>query len=342
MVMPMEKIFKHKDGFIYNGIAIIYSISAYIIGFIGLFNVNIAINIISVLLLGHGMVIGAYLVHECAHNLVFKKIRHNNFLGEIFSWVCGSSYGTYKDIQHKHFRHHVDVDDVVWFDYEDFFENNPMLFKLTKFLEWFYIPAHEFIMHILMMFGSFIIPERKNQMPRNIMVIVTRFSIFMFLLFWFPRVAILYTVSYIILLTVLRFMDSIQHDYPYNLTLYSKEKPERLGNFEWEQEHTYSNPHSLEIEPLNWLTLNFGFHNVHHHDMTVPWYRLPEMHRELFGDSPENVVPFSAQMKIFHRNRVSRIYGNHNDNSPEGRDFLVAARKAEVSGGNAASFLTSF
>ena len=137
-------------------------------------------------------------------------------------------------------------------------------------------------------------------------------------------------------------MDSIQHDYPYNLTLYSKEKPERLGNFEWEQEHTYSNPHSLEIEPLNWLTLNFGFHNVHHDDMTVPWYRLPEMHRELFGDSPENVVPFSAQMKIFHRNRVSRIYGNHNDNSPEGRDFLVAARKAEVSGGNAASFLTSF
>ena len=338
----MEKIFKHKDGFIYNGIAIIYSISAYIIGFIGLFNMNIAINIISVLLLGHGMVIGAYLVHECAHNLVFKKIKHNNFLGEIFSWVCGSSYGTYKDIQHKHFRHHVDVDDVVWFDYEDFFENNPMLFKLTKFLEWFYIPAHEFIMHILMMFGSFIIPERKNQMPRNIMVIVARFSIFMFLLLWFPRVAILYTVSYIILLTVLRFMDSIQHDYPYNLTLYSKEKPERLGNFEWEQEHTYSNPHSLEIEPLNWLTLNFGFHNVHHDDMTVPWYRLPEMHRELFGDSPENVVPFSAQMKIFHRNRVSRIYGNHNDNSPEGRDFLVAARKAEVSGGNAASFLTSF
>ena len=338
----MEKTFKHKDGFIYNGIAIIYSISAYIIGFIGLFNMNIAINIISVLLLGHGMVIGAYLVHECAHNLVFKKIKHNNFLGEIFSWVCGSSYGTYKDIQHKHFRHHVDVDDVVWFDYEDFFENNPMLFKLTKFLEWFYIPAHEFIMHILMMFGSFIISERKNQMPRNIMVIVARFSIFMFLLLWFPRVAILYTVSYIILLTVLRFMDSIQHDYPYNLTLYSKEKPERLGNFEWEQEHTYSNPHSLEIEPLNWLTLNFGFHNVHHDDMTVPWYRLPEMHRELFGDSPENVVPFSAQMKIFHRNRVSRIYGNHNDNSPEGRDFLVAARKAEVSGGNAASFLTSF
>jgi hypothetical protein len=53
-------------------------------------------------------------------------------------------------------------------------------------------------------------------------------------------------------------------------------------------------------------------------------------------------VPFLAQIKIFHKNRVSRIYGNHVEDSPEGRDYLVAARQAEVSGGNAASFLTSF
>ena len=76
--------------------------------------------------------------------------------------------------------------------------------------------------------------------------------------------------------------------------------------------------------------------------MTVPWYRLPQKHRELFGDNPETVVPFLAQIKIFHKNRVSRIYGNHNEDSPEGRDYLIAARQAEVSGGNAASFLTSF
>ena len=63
-------------------------------------------------------------------------------MGEIFSLICGSSYVTYKDIQHKHFRHHVDVDDVVWFDYEDYFEKHPLIFKLTQFLEWFYIPAH--------------------------------------------------------------------------------------------------------------------------------------------------------------------------------------------------------
>ena len=121
----MEHIFKESQGIAYNGGAMLYSIVGYAVGFLGLFNASIGINIISVFLLGHAMIIAAYLVHECSHNLVFKKIRFNNYVGELFSWICGSSYGTYKDIQHKHFRHHVDVDDVVWFDYESFFENNP-------------------------------------------------------------------------------------------------------------------------------------------------------------------------------------------------------------------------
>jgi hypothetical protein len=76
--------------------------------------------------------------------------------------------------------------------------------------------------------------------------------------------------------------------------------------------------------------------------MTVPWYRLPAKHRELFGDNPENVVPLLAQLKIFHKQRVRRIVGNHEGVEPEGREYLLAARRAEVYGGNAASFLTSF
>ena len=338
----MEKIFKEPEGIFYNGGAILYAITAYVIGFLGLFNSSILINALATLLLGHAMIIAAYLVHECSHNLVFKRIRFNTYLGRFLSWFCGSSYGTYEDIQHKHFRHHVDNDDVVWFDYEAFFEENPTVFKLTKMLEWFYIPAHEFIMHFIMMFSSFIIPQRKNQRSRNSAVIIIRFSLFLMLMLLFPKVGVLYILSYIQLLTVLRFMDSIQHDYPYNLTLFTREKAPRKGQYEWEQEHTFSNPHSFDIEAINWLTLNFGFHNAHHKNMTVPWYRLPKKHREFFGESPENIIPFLSQLKIFHKNRVIRIYGNHDDNAPSGRDYLIAARKGETTGGNAASFLTSF
>ena len=183
----MERLFKQPEGVIYNGGAIFYAITGYIIGFFGLFNANIIINILSSLLLGHAMIIAAYLIHECGHNLVFKKIRLNKFLGRFLSWICGSSYGTFEDIQHKHFRHHVDVDDVVWFDYEVFFEKNPKVFKLTKTLEWFYIPAHEFIMHFIMMFSSFIIPQRRNQRLRNTAVIGIRFPLFVLLIIFFQR-----------------------------------------------------------------------------------------------------------------------------------------------------------
>jgi len=338
----MEKIFKEPEGIIYNGGAILYAISGYTIGFLGLFNANIIVNIFSSLLLGHAMIIAAYLIHESGHNLVFKKIRLNKFLGRFLSWICGSSYGTFEDIQHKHFRHHVDVDDVVWFDYEAFFEKNPKVFKLTKTLEWLYIPAHEFIMHFIMMFSSFIIPERRNQRLRNATVIAIRLPLFVLLLIFFPKVAIFYVFAYIVLLTVLRFMDSIQHDYGYNLTLFSTDKPARKGQYGWEQEHTFSNPHSFDLEAVNWLTLNFGFHNVHHQNMTIPWYRLPRKHRELFGASRKNIVPFLSQLKIFHKNRVKRIYGNHGEDTPSGKEYLIAARKGEVIGGNAASFLTSF
>jgi hypothetical protein len=53
-------------------------------------------------------------------------------------------------------------------------------------------------------------------------------------------------------------------------------------------------------------------------------------------------VPFLSQLKIFHKNRVKRIYGNHDEYAASGKEYLIAARKGEAIGGNAASFLTSF
>jgi fatty acid desaturase len=288
------------------------------------------------------MIIAAYLVHECAHNLVFRKVSHNARLGKGLSWICGAAYGTFEDIRYKHFRHHVDVDDVAWFDYEKFFREHPAVLRVTRVLEWLYIPAHELLMHGLMAFSSFVIPQRRKQRMRNLGVLLVRGGIFAALLVFFPKVALLYVIAYLVMLTVLRFMDSVQHDYGYNLTLYDFGKPPRKGDYAWEQEHTFSNPHSLKYPVANWLTLNFGYHNAHHGDMNVPWYRLPRKHRELFGDDPAAVIPLGAQLRIFHEQRVRRIVGNHYENAPSGRDYLRAAQRAEVHGGNAASFLTSF
>ncbi|MGB5721845.1 MAG: fatty acid desaturase, partial [Woeseiaceae bacterium] len=134
-------LIKDPDGLRYYGAASAYAVLAYVLGFAGLFHSQILVNVVATLLLAHGMTIAAYLIHECGHNLVFVHSRYNATLGKFMSWLCGAAYGTYEDMRYKHFRHHVDNDDSVWFDYDRFFEKHPLLTKTTRFFEWFYVPA---------------------------------------------------------------------------------------------------------------------------------------------------------------------------------------------------------
>ncbi|MBT8103632.1 MAG: fatty acid desaturase [Gammaproteobacteria bacterium] len=337
------RILKEPEGLPYYGAATSYAVVGYGLGFAGLFHDSLIVNLIATLLLAHAMTIAAYLIHECGHNLVFAHSRHNAVLGRIMSWLCGAAYGTYEDMRYKHFRHHVDNDDVVWFDYDRFFEDHPFITRATRLLEWFYIPAHDLIMHTVMVFTSFVIPMRRKQRVRNVTVILVRGVLFVALLVLVPKVAGLYVVAYLLMMHILRFMDSVQHDYPFNTTLFDYVKPPHKGDFEWEQRHTFSNPLSLRYPRINWLTLNFGYHNAHHADMNVPWYRLPQLHYELTGNDPDRVIPFASQLKLYHRNRVRRIYNPQPDDYPTGAEYLkVAQSGAGPIGGNAASFLTSF
>lgn len=336
-------LLREPQGLRYHGAAVVYAIVAYLFGFLALFQQPWTVRIVGVLLLAHGMVIAAYLVHECAHNTVFRAARHNARLGRLMSWLCGAAYGTYEDIRYKHFRHHVDNDDVVWFDYDAFFAQHPTLTRVVKAMEWCYIPAHDLVMHFIMVFTSFIIPERRNQRARNISVIAIRGSLFLALLVFFPVVGILYMIAYLLMMHVLRFMDMLQHDYPYNTTLFSGTSPPQKGDGAWEQEHTFSNPLSLKYEKLNWLVLNFGFHNAHHSNMHVPWYRLPEQHATLTDGDETRVIPLLSQLKLYHSNRVSRVHNEQSPDYPKGQAYLDTARSGHGPiGGNAASFLTSF
>ena len=215
-----SSLLKEAEGLRWNGTAVLYAVTAYLVGIYGLFRPEWAINLLATLLLAHGMIIAAYLIHECGHQLVFKRGKHNARLGRAMSWLCGAAYGTYEDMRYKHFRHHVDNDDVVWFEYEEFFEKHPVVLKTTQLLEWFYIPAHDLIMHFIMIFTSFIIPQRRDQRLRNVTVILIRGSIFLALLIWFPKVALLYVLAYLLMMHVLRFMDALQHDYSYHATLF--------------------------------------------------------------------------------------------------------------------------
>ncbi len=338
--------FHEPKGLLYHGAALLYGVGGYLLGLYGLFSSNPWINAGATLLLGHAMTICAYMIHECGHNTVFRSNDTNAKLGRFLNWICGTSYGTFEDIRYKHFRHHMDNDDAVWFMCDEFLDKHPRLVEWIRFLEWFYIPAHDMIMHFITVFTAFIIPQRKEQKLRNVLVILIRGGVFFTVLIYYPKAALLYLLAYMIMMHILRFKDGVQHDYDGNPTLFEEEPESRYGGRPTEQAHTFSNPECLEYDWPNYFTLCFGFHNAHHHRPTVPWYQLPAYHREQFGTDPEKVIPFRVQLKMYHKYRVQRVThsGGELDDLPTAweAEYLERARAGRIYGGNAVSFLNSF
>lgn len=338
--------FHEPVGIYYHGGAVLYAVGGYALGVWGLLQENLWINLGAVLLWGHAMTIAAYMIHECGHNTVFRSNRNNARLGRFLNWLTGSAYATFEDIRYKHFRHHMDNDDVVCFVYEDWFAAHPRTVRLIQVLEWLWIPAHDLLMHGLLAFAAFLMPEKREQRLRNALVIGVRFSVFVAVAVIWPKVALGYVLAYLLMMHILRFMDALQHDYGANPTLYVDNPPSRFGGRENEQAHTFSNPISFRRELPNWLVLNFGFHNAHHLRPTVPWYRLPAYYKDKISDDPASVIPLRQQLKMYARFRVHRVthQGGPYDTEQDvwQADYLEAARAGRLYGGNAVSFLTPF
>ena len=146
---------RYKDGFWPNLLALIYILTGYFAGWLLLFTEQEFLYPLGIVLLAHSMIIAAYMIHECAHNTIFANNKWNANLGRVLMWFTGACYGTYEEIRHKHFRHHVDKADVVAFDYRSRLAQYPVLVKIMKMLEWCYIPAVEIMMHLLVIILPF-------------------------------------------------------------------------------------------------------------------------------------------------------------------------------------------
>lgn len=333
------RLFKNKSGFIYNSLALLYISLAYVLGFAGLFSEHWGLQLLSTLILAHSLIISSYILHECAHNTVMKLSEHNARLGRLLMWVNGSCYGQYEDIRYKHFRHHVENGDLCWFEYRHWLQKHPYVLKAVLLLEYLYIPAHEVLMHAVLVIGSFVIPQRKSQRLHNLTVIAVRGTLYALLLWFYPVVALLYAVAYMLMMVVLRFMDNLQHDYGGTHTLFDKTPLQQKGDKVYEQIHTFSNPLSTQYVWLNLLVLNFGFHNAHHAKPITPWFELPALHHQLFGENTQSIIPFMAQWQCYSRYRVKRVM---QDEDIDAASFLNDAKKGQTAGINAVSFLTAF
>ncbi len=309
-------------------LAITYAAGGYLLG-IWLITLEgtLLANLAGTLLLGHAMVIAGYLLHDAAHNAIFRDKDDNARLGKLLNWLTGGAYNDYASIRHKHFRHHADKADVVAFDYRHWLRQRPRLLKLVTALEWAYIPAVDVVMHALVITLPFTEESRHHKRRYILMVLAARTTQFTLLALVSPWALLWYAVAYALMLHVLRFMDAFQHTYEIFETLEQQRGPEaKRFDRDYEHHNTFSNLHSTRFPWLNLLTLNFAYHNAHHEKPFVPWYHLPALHCELYGDDDSMVIPFANQLRAYHRYRLKRILNDADrhpsEDSAMGRHFV--------------------
>jgi fatty acid desaturase len=310
-------------------LAIFYTLTAWPFGIYMLARPEFSLNAAGVLLTAHALVYSAYLIHDCAHHAIFATTAANDRLGVLMSWINGACLANYQRLKKKHLRHHADRLDVVTFDYRAAINRFPgWVRRVMLAFEWVYVPAVELLIRGMIVaapFSSGTAAER----ARVIAVLTVRLAFFAALSLMSMKALVLYALAYLIFLTVLRFMDAFQHTYEvFASRSLEAAAPDPRRDLKYEYENTYSNLLSERWRYLNLLVLNFPYHNAHHVRPGVPWYRLPALHRSLYGEKDPQVISCRELLASYHRHRVTRVvsddYGTVSASGDRADNFLGA------------------
>jgi fatty acid desaturase len=291
-----------------NLLVLSYTLLGWPLGIWLLTRPQIALNVIGVLLTAHTLIYSAYVIHDCAHHAVCATASGNDRLGVLMSWINGACVANYSRLKKKHLRHHSDRLDVVTFDYRAaLLRTPPWVRRAALALEWLYVPCVELLMRALVLaapFSSGTNPER----IRVLLFAAVRLALFAALAWISLKAFVLYALAYMIFLTVLRFMDAFQHTYEVFVSRSLDAAPaDPRRDLRYEYENTYSNLLGRRRRWLNLLVLNFCYHNAHHVRPGVPWFRLPALHRALYGAADPQVIACRELVASYHRHRVARV-----------------------------------
>jgi fatty acid desaturase len=195
-------------------------------------------------------------------------------------------------------------------------------------LEWAYVPVIELLMRGMIIAYPFRYGTVATRI-RLVLLLAVRVAFFTALAVISIKAVLLYALSYLLFLHVLRFLDAFQHTYevfPSHSLAPAPVDPRRTRRYEYE--NTYSNLVSERWAWLNLLVLNFPYHNAHHERAGEIWYRLPGLHRSLYGKKDQQVVTCRALARSYHRHRVTRVlaedYGSVAADGERASGFLGA------------------
>jgi fatty acid desaturase len=303
-----KTLFRYADGVWPNIGIFAYMGLGYPAGVALLVAHGVIANSLGVLLVAHTLIVSAYIIHECTHGTIFTRPADNDLLGKVMAWVNGAAIAPYAGLKEKHLRHHADRADVVTFDYRAILLAAPAWFRHAILaLEWAYIPAVEFLMRALVAITPFQENDRHGR-TRVLTVLAVRLAFFIALAAVSIKAVMLYALAYVIFLHVLRFQDAFQHTFEvYPTRTLAPIPAEKRRDRAYEHANTYSDVVSYGIPWLNFLLLNFPYHNAHHARPAAPWYQLTKLHDQLYGSDQAQVLPCRTLVKNYHRHRVTRV-----------------------------------
>jgi fatty acid desaturase len=332
-----SSIWRYPDGFWPNFLGLSYTFAGYFFGIFMLLQESIFWNIGGVLLVSHTLVFSAFFIHEMLHETIFRGRGLNAKFVVLLGWLNGACYASVRDLRRKHIRHHMDRANAISFDFKKFLRDRPNIQRVVTLLEWFYIPAVELIMRGNVIASTFLIRNRFTRRVEITLMLFTRVCFLYLLALLSLKAVFLYGLAYLIFIQVMRFIDAYQHTYEvYTIKGYGEAPGLENRDQDYEYRNTYSNLVSTRYPLLNLLTLNFVYHNAHHVETKAPWYKLPELHQELYGEGNSQVTPMRTLFTNFHRYRVERVM------SP---DYMTPAKgpddPKDFIGAVAVSFLTA-
>jgi len=332
------RLFRDRHGAVANSLVLIWTSLGWLASFALMAAPAPWLNIAGVLLCVHTMVLAAYLIHEAAHQTLFVDHAANRRIGETMSFIAGSSYASFERIRFMHIRHHMDRADVACFDFKRLLRRVAGLRRCVEALEWAYIPATELLMHLQVIWRPFLDRSQRRYRPRAAAMLIVRLGLLALLGLTSLKALLLYCLAYVLFLHALNFFDAFHHTFEQYFVEPDEPIPPMSGrNAAFEQANTYSNVISRRVPWLNLLELNFCYHNAHHQRASVPWYRLPAYHRELYGEAGACELPLTELLSTWHRNRVRRVFSDEYGGPRAGQG---PGRADQFIGAHGVSFLT--
>ena len=306
----------HQHRPFWNAIAIFYTLAGYAGGIALLCAANFWLNGLGVVLVTHTLVLSAYLAHEFVHGTIFDHMKPNTAWGNVMQWLHGTSYFPFRQLAQFHIDHHIEGVDFYSFDRIALQQSFPMpIQKLIIALEWLYFPATFIIPQAQAISAPFWQADRQSERLRVSLVFGIRLLSFAVLGWFSAKALLLYFVSYIGMVNIVRLMDCLQHTY----VAYPVGTPIAKKDLVYEQTNTFSTPISRRYPWLNLLLINFGYHNAHHAMMKCPWHNLPALDRAIAQQQPVHHLSLLQVLANYHRFRVQRVF-----NKDEGTTTLDA------------------